>query len=168
MPKSKVKFAGASNDKKIISQETSTIFNISELSLFTATVRSSELKREYRFQASIVSTTFRRYSFLLLRYFPEKLTASILRVLLHINRRFLRPWLPINPFLLLRLLLVDAPAGLPQLLGDVVQAGLRFRFSVLAALPETARYHVLNRVIRPREGLALLLIDLRRPWGRCG
>lgn len=95
------------------------------------------------------------------------LTARVLWILLHINRRFLCPWLPINPFLLLRLLLVDASAGLSQFLGDIVQTRFRFRFGILTTLSETARYHVLDRVISSRNGLALVFIDFGGPWRRC-
>lgn len=95
------------------------------------------------------------------------LTACVLWILLHINRRFLCPWLPINPFLLLRLLLIDASAGLSQFFRDIVQTRFRFRFGILTTLSETARYHVLDRVISSRNGLALVFIDFGGPWRRC-
>lgn len=95
------------------------------------------------------------------------LTACVLWILLHINRRFLCSWLPINPFLLLRLLLIDASAGLSQFFRDIVQTRFRFRLGILATLPETARYHVLDRVISSRNGLALVFVDFGGPWRRC-
>lgn len=94
------------------------------------------------------------------------LTTSILRILLHIKGRILSPRFPINPILLFGLLLIDAPTRFSQFFRNVVQTRLRFRLNVLAALPETARYHVLNRVISPRDRFAFLFIDLGRPWRR--
>jgi len=89
-----------------------------------------------------------------------QLTVSVFRVLLHVNRRFLRARFAINAFLLPGLVIVDASTRLSQLLRDVVQAGFRLRLDVLAARPETARYHVLDGVIGPRERFRLLLVDL--------
>lgn len=92
------------------------------------------------------------------------LTTSILRILLHIKGRILSPRFSINPILLFGLLLIDAPTRFSQFFRNVVQTRLRFRLNILATLPETARYHVLNRVISPRDWFAFLLIDLGRPW----